>query len=89
MDVWEFFQGKTTGKPLEMGRPVGLHIHPSAETVERQALRDYFAGHAPEMPAWWVRNYPITDDSMEIFVAWRWYYADAMLAERERKTNAD
>jgi hypothetical protein len=51
-------------------------------------LRDYFAAHAPEMPSWWVRNYPTTDNSMEIFVAWRWFYADAMLAERERKTNA-
>jgi hypothetical protein len=48
------------------------------------ALRDYFAAHAPEMPGWWVRDYPTTDNSMEIFVAWRWFYADAMLAEREK-----
>jgi hypothetical protein len=82
MDVWEFFQGKTTGKPLEMGRPVGLHIYPTAGTVERQALRDYFAAQAL---IGIVANPAICPDP-----AWSAYqYADAMLAERERKTNAD
>ncbi len=61
-------------------------------------LRDYFAARAPEMP--WAPNafcemvgIPVPDELMgaagiehlmKAEVAWRYYYADAMLAERDR-----
>ena len=62
-------------------------------------LRDWFATHAPEPPEWWLQTQrqhdhnrnphnedhkpPIRSDA-EIDAAWRWTWADAMLAERER-----
>lgn len=46
-------------------------------------LRDYFAAHAPPVPAWWVNN-PNRPDDAHAAVSWAWHYADEMLAERER-----
>lgn len=50
-------------------------------------LRDYFAAHAPDMPQddkpwgeWDVHFTP--EDRFEKLVAWRYAYADAMLAAR-------
>jgi len=50
-------------------------------------LLDYFAANAPEVPAWFRPN--ARKDAvhqLRRLVAWRFHYADAMLAERaERK----
>ena len=46
------------------------------------SLRDYFAAHAPDVPAWW-RAAPL--DAVANMTAWRWAYADAMLEARERQ----
>jgi hypothetical protein len=51
------------------------------------SLRDYFAAHAPEMPDWFVEIHP-TRDTFVMQFQWRWHYADAMIVERERTTNA-
>ena len=59
-------------------------------------LRDYFASNAPPAPHGWIGS---SDDAntniasfgsrpdSEIFlmIEWRWYYADAMLTEREKE----
>ena len=44
-------------------------------------LRDYFAAKAPEPPASWRGG----DRSLPDLIAWRWWYADAMLKAREAK----
>lgn len=41
-------------------------------------LRDYFAAHAPAPPEQWHGGERKVGD----LVAWRWWYADAMLAVR-------
>lgn len=41
-------------------------------------LRDYFAAHAPLPPEWWRGG----DRGLSDDIAWRWYYADAMLKAR-------
>lgn len=43
--------------------------------------REYFAAHAPEMPAWFNNKYPEID-GIDRLVAWRYAYADAMLKEK-------
>jgi hypothetical protein len=52
-------------------------------TNDGVTLRDYFAAKAPEPPAQWWDNSPFVDE-IEGIICWRWYYADAMLAEREK-----
>ncbi len=46
---------------------------------EGMTLRDYFAAHAPEPPAAWRGG----DKKLSDIIAWRWWYADAMLKARE------
>lgn len=41
-------------------------------------LRDYFAAHAPEPPAEWRGG----DRRLLDVIVWRYWYADAMLKER-------
>lgn len=50
------------------------------------SLRDYFAAHAPEPPDYVLTTININDHAQlaQAFAAWRWQYADAMLAEREK-----
>ena len=43
-------------------------------------LRDHFAAKAPEPPASWRGG----DRSLPDLIAWRWWYADAMLKARGR-----
>lgn len=43
-------------------------------------LRDYFAAKAPEPPASWRGG----DRSVPDLIAWRWWYADAMLKARKK-----
>ena len=81
----------------------------TTSTNERvEALRDYFAGQAPEVPEWFPPNEWTTEEAvnrptrespgwmtMEIvehvepliehLARWKFAYADAMLAARERK----
>ena len=45
------------------------------------SLRDYFAANAPPVPDWFVK---VNNSDMEDLITWRWYYADAMLAERDK-----
>lgn len=49
------------------------------------SLRDYLAAHAPDKPAWFMTydTEEIRVDAMENLIRWRWYYADAMLKERD------
>lgn len=53
---------------------------------EGMTLRDYFAAHAPERPAWFERicvggsHY---EDLMVCNARWRYHYADSMLRQRE------
>ena len=42
-------------------------------------LRDWFAGQAPTMPFWFGHEF---SSDMDRFIAWRWAYADAMIAAR-------
>jgi hypothetical protein len=49
---------------------------------EGMTLRDYFAAHAPPVPDWYIK---MRNSDMEDLIKWRWYYADAMLAEREKE----
>lgn len=44
------------------------------------SLRDYFAAHAPEPPQAWRGG----DRAVSDCIAWRYYYADAMLRERAK-----
>jgi hypothetical protein len=59
----------------------------SSVTIEDMALwnrgltkREYFAAHAPDMPYWFNSRHPELNQ-MARMVAWRYAYADAMLAE--------
>lgn len=55
-------------------------------------VRDYFATHAPDhIPDWYMRDARGVAASKgdyarlkDISMAWRWHYADLMLAEREK-----
>lgn len=63
------------------------------ESVKPEALpavdsrRDYFAAHAPEVPDWFMPEHASSMEQshyeMARIVAWRYAYADAMLANRE------
>ena len=49
-------------------------------------VRDYFAAHAPDVPAWFEIK---TDDGhepsqLDRFLYWRWFYADQMMNGREQ-----
>jgi hypothetical protein len=44
------------------------------------SLRDYFAAHAPDPPYYWTHSVEHEDQ----FYIWRWHYADAMIAERDK-----
>ena len=65
------------------------------ERTSGMSLRDYFAAHAPEMPAafrdiWvplnlgtnWLEVELMPPDEIRMRIAWRWDYADQMIAER-------
>lgn len=43
------------------------------------SLRDYFAAHAPD----WARQHYYSQSDPNC-ITWRWKYADAMLAERQK-----
>lgn len=47
------------------------------------SLRDWFAAHAPEMPSKWYGLRPAGEPVMASMAAWRFAFADAMLAARE------
>jgi hypothetical protein len=52
-------------------------------------LRDYFAANAPEMPdQWWsdtkAEHGGGAGSWAEAMASWRYFYADAMLAERNK-----
>jgi hypothetical protein len=49
------------------------------QTIGGLTQRDYFAAHAPEPPASWRGG----DRGLVDVIAWRWWYADAMLKARE------
>jgi|WetSurMetagenome_2_1015567.scaffolds.fasta_scaffold697561_3 hypothetical protein len=69
--------------------------HESNEAQEGLSLRDYFAAHAPLIvPMEYYKLYyggmpPMggvtPEECLKIIFAWGYYYADAMLAARERK----
>jgi len=48
--------------------------------------RDYFAAHAPQPPVTWRGGEWMQSGAgaLASYIDWRWYYADAMLAEREK-----
>lgn len=55
-------------------------------------LRDYLAAHAPPAPPGWVGDEPKSmewlhrpDNVIASMIEWRWHYADAMLAERNKQ----
>lgn len=53
-------------------------------------LRDWFAGQAPEMPEqWWLDTKAQYGGKVgsyaEAIAAWRYFYADAMLAARAKR----
>lgn len=54
---------------------------------EGMSLRDFFAAHAPKAPLWFKEEdlelSGTLDHPMNLEVAWRYRYADAMLAYRE------
>ena len=63
------------------------------KAAESRSLRDEFAAHAPEIPDWFEptsrKGEPtVGDDGYYewLFFTWRWHFANAMLAEREKKT---
>ncbi len=60
--------------------------HPDGTQVfEGMSLRDYLAAHAPDMPpSWYVEGLEKIPDPVRAVIAWRWYYADAMLKERDQ-----
>ncbi len=69
------------GGPAFPAQPI-MKIPGGVETIAAQGgmtLRAYFAAHAPEPPANWRGG----DRKMSDLIAWRWYYADAMLEEME------
>ena len=50
-------------------------------------IRDFFAAHAPDPTSWFAplfdaNNVPETAEMR--YFRWRYYYADAMLAQREK-----
>jgi len=48
-------------------------------------LRDWFAGHAPEMTEQWFKDSAGDGQHwLEAQAAWSYAYADAMIAERDR-----
>lgn len=47
------------------------------------SLRDYFAVHAPDPPAWWYENATDFESHHKALCQWRWKYAETMLKERE------
>lgn len=50
------------------------------------SVRDYFAARAPQMSKfWWDENKAQFESLDEGEIAWRWHYADAMLAQRAKK----
>lgn len=71
----------------------------SYETHPGMTLRDWFAGHAPTAPAWWLdlqrgldksrnpyneaRKPPLRGEA-ELQAAWRYEFAEAMLAARAK-----
>jgi len=63
---------------------------PNACDCPGMSLRDYFAAHAPQPPTGWTGTAPMlerlsrADGQIAALMEWRWFYADAMLAEREK-----
>lgn len=53
-------------------------------------VRDYFAAHAPEMSDQWWED--AMDEGLhwaQADASWRYFHADAMLAEREKGARSD
>ena len=54
------------------------------------SLRDWFAGHAPPMPDQWFQDSPRKKSDPlwhwgEASAAWAYFYAGAMIAERDKE----
>lgn len=53
-------------------------------------MRDWFAANAPEVPEWfeWERNsispFMPSETTIQRMVRWKYEYADAMMAQREK-----
>lgn len=87
-------QNQAAQRPLSLGQAVQFRPAPATDAT----LRDQFAMAAPPVPDWFKfdtgTNKPHWDATKEDveawrnacreqkFFAWRWYYADAMLAAR-------
>ena len=60
------------------------------ETTGGMSLRDWFAQQAPEMPEQWWKDTKAeyggrSGSYAEAIAAWRYFYADAMLAARKEQ----
>ncbi len=70
---------KSDGETIEV-------VEGSQYHVPGMSLRDYFAAHAPEIPE--HNKHSLRDsgwaDWIDLNIIWRYEYADAMLAEREK-----
>ena len=70
------------------------------DSQDGMTLRDYFAIRAPEIPSWYEypEPFPVVDDSdtlesynkkiteynKNLYISWRYYYADLMLEGRKK-----
>ncbi len=61
-----------------------LQMLPDKTLLSGMTLRDYFAAHAPQPPVTWRGGEWMQSgtNALAAYIAWRWYYADTMLAER-------
>lgn len=68
-----------------------MQTGPSSCRYEGMTMRDYFAAHAPEVPAFFLpadledarRNSEKQKILAARFFQWRWFYADMMLKTRD------
>lgn len=68
-----------------MSKADGGHAFPHDERAQQNeragmTMRQYYAAHAPEPPDVWRGG----DRGLGDIIAWRWWYADAMIREGER-----
>lgn len=64
----------------DTGGPAFPHIDSRCGRFEEgMTLRDYFAATAPDAPSDWRGG----DRKLIDLIAWRWWYADAMLEARK------